>query len=145
MHATSKRRPISIAGWTKRSTKLSLAAWRIHPPKMILMDGVWKKVAIFGSRSKDHRGRFEDQREYVYYSQIMASQSPLIDVMLASPMNESKSRKIKLPDLAPKDWGRMMKCLELKNSQNMTLKDAVELVPLNNKYEFREGLEFVKD
>ena len=48
--------------------------------------------------------------------------------------------KDKLPDLAPKDWDRMMMFLDTKNYQKMTLNDAVELLPLYDKYEYRQGL-----
>lgn len=83
-----------------------------------------------------------ESKPYFYYSNIMANHSDYIDTMLASPMVESQTMEIRFPDIESEVWEKLVAFLEKPiNVLEMTVKDAMDLAPLYDKYNFREGRE----
>ena len=59
----------------------------------------------------------EDKYEYHCHSMVIAYHSVFIDTALASPMQESQTRIIDLPDVTPKIWDLMMEFLDSPPTQ----------------------------
>ncbi|KAL9189363.1 hypothetical protein ACHAXT_009038 [Thalassiosira profunda] len=75
-----------------------------------------------------------------HHANNLASKSNYIDALLAAPMREREERTISFPDISPDVWRKMLTFLDDPIAiRNMTPKDALEVVPFYDKYEFVEG------
>jgi hypothetical protein len=101
-----------------------------------------KKLRMSDPDLKISVGANGEAVEYWYHSIIMANHSNYIDTMLATPMKESKTFELSFPDIAPPTWDSMMKFLEGPVAVRlMTAKDAMEMAPLYDQYDFHQGRE----
>jgi hypothetical protein len=83
----------------------------------------------------------DEQKEYHYHSQVMATHSKVIDTMLSASMIESQTRRINFPDLNAKVWESMIYFLDPATSRQMTVQDALQIAAAYDQYEFRAGAE----
>jgi hypothetical protein len=83
----------------------------------------------------------DEQKEYQYHSQVMATHSNVIDAMLSSSMRESQTGRIKFPDLSAKVWESMIYFLHPKAARQMTVQDALLVTAAYDKYDFCAGVE----
>lgn len=85
----------------------------------------------------------EEEYEYHCHSIYMAIQSDFIDAALASPMQESQTNIIRIPDISPKIWGLMMKIVDsphtLLHLTKTTMGDILVAAEKFDKYQFVNG------
>ncbi|CAJ1965193.1 unnamed protein product [Cylindrotheca closterium] len=84
-----------------------------------------------------------EKYEYHCHSIHMAMQSDFIDAALASPMRESVTKVIELPDVTPKIWGLMMKIIDSPHVANFlgtTMGDVLLAAEKFDQYQFINGL-----
>jgi len=75
-----------------------------------------------------------------YYSVNLATHSEYVDTLLATPMSEAASRELSFPDVDPEIWEKMISLLEDPLAVlDMTVEDAVGVLPLYDKYQFHRG------
>lgn len=95
------------------------------------------KITVGSSRKK---------RVVWYHSVSMASHSNYIDAMLSTPMKESGTKELSFPDISVSQWEAMMNFLTNPSaSRHMKVQDAIELVRLYDKYDFRSGVDLCDD
>jgi hypothetical protein len=75
------------------------------------------------------------------HSVILASYSQYIDTMLATPMLERETRSISFPDIEPELWEKVIRFLEPGGYREMTLEDALEVLPIYDQYDFQSGMQ----
>lgn len=73
--------------------------------------------------------------DYPCHAILMANHSDFIDATLASPMLESQTRIINLPDISPRIWGLMMKILDTPPTMTPIAKNMDDLILAAEKFD----------
>ena len=103
---------------------------------------VAKKIRSSDPDLKVVLGEGEDANFQLHHSQTLATKSKYIDAMLSTPMKESDEHKITFPDITLGTWQKMMLFLDSPlAARKMTVKDALEVASIYDKYDFLEGSE----
>ncbi|KAL7547371.1 hypothetical protein ACHAWF_010686 [Thalassiosira exigua] len=91
-------------------------------------------------------GKGESQSVEWYHSQNLACKSKYIDAMLTAPMKEKEERTISFPDIDSETWQKMLDFLDNPlAARKMSARDAMELAPWYDKYEFGLGRELCEE
>lgn len=83
----------------------------------------------------------DEQKEYHYDSQVLATHSKVIDVMLASSMRESQTGRINFPYLSAEVWEAMNYFLLFLPGCQMTVQDALQVAAAYDQYDVCAGVE----
>ncbi|CAJ1965187.1 unnamed protein product [Cylindrotheca closterium] len=77
----------------------------------------------------------QEKYEFHCHAVLMANHSDFIDATLASPMRESQTRIIDLPDISPRIWGLMMEILDSPPTMTPIAKNMDDLILAAEKFD----------
>ena len=103
------------------------------PPQKVLRSVVYDLQITVGANVTT------GARVFRYNSNIMASHSGYIDMMLATSMKEREAKTITFPEIHPEDWEQMIKYLNPLDTEEMGLEEALAIVEYYDKYQFETG------